>query len=470
MAKFCPGCGNENKDASKFCENCGYDLGSLEKAPIEETKVEIKSEKTVVSETESHGKVRELIGKLEDPNPQVRFNSALELGVVGGSGLDLLHEALISESLYTRWGAAYALGGVKSPESIPYLIDALRKNDHETNINIVKWILHAMGEIGGEEVIDPLLEVIDKKVKLDYDYSVQGWTTRVLGYVGNERVINILKNKIQRDWRRYVWLRAEGRWAIGKIEDKLQDKRMEPGSKIQYANSDFKSLNLTPGETKLLRSYNLRDKDDVGEMMMSYTLLDLIIRGVLTTEQHIKLKNVRKIIGKSYTSLVESCVIKQGDNFESTNLNPLEKEVVSYVKKDKGVTFEKFAVIMDNDRIGKNFRNKFVKYLVNEGYFKGGFSGMMGASLTDKGKETLNIVNEALYEGNDLRIWLKYNPEMAYEYLDNMGGNVLFKRHCLTNHEDIPILTRKLFEAKNHQEILYCYYWLLEGPNTDLTP
>lgn len=421
-----------------------------------------------VSEMESSGDVKGLIEMLEDSDPQIRFNSAQSLGSVGGCQLDLLHQALNSENLYLRWGAAYALGGVKDPKSVPYLIEALKKNYHELNGRITRWIIYAIGEIGGEEVLDALLELIDKKIEYNNDLWTQEYAVRVLGFIGGKKALKMLKNRIDHDWKGYAWLYADGKWAIGIIEDELQDKKMETDPNIEFASSNFKSLKLSPAESHLLKSYKVRDKDDIGEFMMIYTLYDLILRGVLITEQHINLKTKKRFLRESYTFLQEFCIIKHGENLKNTELKPHEKKIVSYVKKDRGIELSKFSSIADNDKIGAKFRNDYVKYLAGEGYFNSGVSRFVGTKLTDKGKEALELLGDALDEGNNIRIWLENDPGLAFQYINNMAGNILLKRHCTTTGNDIPVVSRKIFEAKNHQELLYCYYWLIEGPKTDL--
>lgn len=460
MAKFCPDCGNEIENTSKFCGSCGYDLSSLEITSKAEDKIDIKSDEidsSSVGKNVSPGDVKELIKKLENTDPQVRFDAAFELGTVGGSGLDILHEALNSENVYIRWGAAYALGGIKSPKSLPLLVKSL-KTEPETNIK--KWMIYALREIDDQEAVGPLLEILARD-------SIPNGLIRTLGYMGGEKALKALKYETKENFGGVMY--AEGEWAMSKILYDLQYFKMAPDSRIKYADSSLKSLNITPAEFYLLRKYKVRDKDDIGEFVLIYTLLDLLVREVLTSEQHINFKEKKKLFGGSEKFLQEFCIIKRGENYGSENLKPHEQEVVSYVKKDKGIDISKFQTIADNDSVGKRVRNKYIKYLANEGYFeKGGLSMVLGDKLTPKGKETLQLFNDAMDEGNDIRIWLKYNPEMAYEYLNNMAGNILLKRRCTTLYLDIPVLKRKINEAKTPQEKLLAYYYICEGPRSDL--
>ncbi|MBI5681472.1 MAG: HEAT repeat domain-containing protein [Methanobacterium sp.] len=413
-----------------------------------------------VDEMKNSEDIGGLIKLLEDSDWEVRYKSAEALGFVGKSQIGLLHEALNSENILVRWGAAYALGGVKDSNSVPYLKEALKKEDVG---NIRKWIVYALGEIGSSDVIEPLIDVLKKKEKTIEGVMTKRWAAHVLGYIGDAESLQILK-KESKD--KYPIQRAQANWAIGKIEYDLQYQKTDPIPEIEELTAELKSLNLTPAESYVIRLYHYHDKDDIGEFMMIYTLLDMIIRGALTSYLQVKAKK-KGFISKKM-DIEEKVILKKGENLENLDLKPHERKMVEYVE-GKGIELKDMKIIMDDDRIGAKFREDGIKYLAGQGYFEEGqnFKGT-DLKLTDKGSKASETINDALKTIRNLRIWMKEAPSLAEEYLSNVGGNVFIHRMCFLVDDDVPKLTRKVNESKTPEEKLLCYYWVMEGLRTNL--
>jgi len=413
-----------------------------------------------IKEYESSKDLNGLIRLLEDSDAEVRYKSAETLGSVGGSQIELLHEALKNENPLVRWGAAYAIGGVKNPKSVSYLKQALEK---EVSGHTSKWIIYALGEIGGAEAISPLTDEIKRKRKGRGGIEGKTWATHALGYIGGEETVPILKKEIKSS---YPFQKAESRWALGKIEYDLSYKKMEQIPQIQVATTDFKELNLTPAESYVTRVYQFHDKDDVGEFMMIYTLLDLMIRGALTSQVHIKAKK-KGIFGKK-EDIEETVIIKKGENLKNLDLKPHEKQIVGYIE-NKGTKLLTMARVMDDDRVGAKFREDGLRYLAGRGYFKEGDFKSTNIEITEEGSKVSETILNALNEGQNLRIWIKEAPHLAEEYLKNVRGLVLLKRLCFAYDDEVSRLTRKIDEAKTEEEKLLCYYWVAEGLKSSLT-
>jgi hypothetical protein len=410
---------------------------------------------TKVREYESSKDVEGLIRLLEDSDADVRFKSAQALGLVGGNQLELLLDALKSENPLVRWGAAYALGGVKDPKSVSYLKKALKS---EVSGHIRKWIIYALGEIGGEEVIDPLLDAVKRKRKGRGGIEAKSGATHALGYIGGPESVPILKKETSST---YPFHKAESKWAVGKIEYDLSYKKPEQIPQIQVATANFTALNLTPAESYLTRVYQFHDKDDVGEFMMIYTLLDLMIRGGITSCIHTKAKK-KGLFGKK-EDIEEVVILKKGENLDNLDLKPHEKEIVDYIE-DKGTKLLVMAHLMDDDRVGAKFREDGLRYLAGRDYFdKGGDFKSTDIEITEEGSKVSATILEALNEGQNLRIWFKDAPNLAYEYIKNVRGLLLLKRLCFAYDDEVTRLNRKIEEAKTEEEKLLCYYWVAEG-------
>ncbi len=78
----------------------------------------------------SQEQVTELLTKLKDTDPAVRFSAARALGEIKDkSAVPALMEALKDERSFVRSYAAKALGAIKDNSAIPALIDALKDDD-----------------------------------------------------------------------------------------------------------------------------------------------------------------------------------------------------------------------------------------------------------------------------------------------------------------------------------------------------
>ncbi len=408
-----------------------------------------------VKEYESSKDVKGLIRLLEDSDADIRYKSAVALGFVGDSQIELLFDALKSDNPLVRWGAAYALGGIKDSKSVSYLKKALKK---EVSGHIRKWIIYALGEIGGAEVINPLLDAIKRKKRGTGGIEAKSWATHALGYIGGAESIPILKKERNTT---YLFHKAESRWAMGKIQYDLSYKKPEIIPQIQDAVADFALLNLSPAESYVTRVYQFHDKDDVGEFMMIYTLLDLMIRGAITSHIHIKAKK-KGLFGKK-EDIEEKVILKKGENLDNIDLKPHEKEIVGYIK-NKGTKLLTMAYMMDDDRIGAKFREDGLRYLAGQGYFdKDQDFKSTDIKITEEGSKVSDTILKALNDGQNLRIWLKEAPHLAEEYLNNVRGLVLLKRLCFAYDDEVARLTRKIDEAKTEEQKLMCYYWVAEG-------
>lgn len=413
-----------------------------------------------VEEMKNSDDVGGLIKLLEDSDWEVRYKSAQTLGFIGKSQIELLHEALKSENILVRWGAAYALGGVKDSRSIPYLKEALRKEEAD---HIKKWIVYALGEIKGGDVIEPLIDILKRKDKSVEGLMTKRWAMHALGYTGGAETLPILKKEAK---GKFPIQRAQANWAIGKIRYDLAYQKKEPIPGIEEETEELKSLNLTPAESYVIRLYHYYDKDDIGEFMMIYTLLDLMIRGALTSHLHTKVKK-KGFISKKM-DIEEKIIIKKGENLENLDLKPHEKKMVEYAE-DKWAELKNMKFLMDDDRKGKEFRENGLKYLAGLGYFEEGQNfKKTNIKITDKGSKASETINDALKTVRNLRIWMKEAPDLAVEYLKNVGGNVFIHRMCFLLEDDVLKLTRKVNESKTPEEKLLCYYWIIEGLRTNL--
>jgi hypothetical protein len=112
----------------------------------------------------AHGQadnVSRLIRQLKDPNPEVRGNAAIALGLSKDPrAVEPLIVALKDRDAQVRLQAAHALGEVKDPRAVSALLAVLRDRDTEIISEPTLYIFFIeRGEPGSE---DALVETLDK--------------------------------------------------------------------------------------------------------------------------------------------------------------------------------------------------------------------------------------------------------------------------------------------------------------------
>jgi len=122
--------------------------------------------------------------------------------------IDLLRGDLERKEGVVRWGAADALGDIRSEKAIEPLITALA-TDKESG---VRWgAASALGRIGSEKAIEPLI----KALATDKESGVRWGAASALGRIGSERAIEPLIKVLATDKESDVRVRAAD--ALGDI-------------------------------------------------------------------------------------------------------------------------------------------------------------------------------------------------------------------------------------------------------------
>lgn len=95
------------------------------------------------------------------------------------------------------------------------LIEALDEDNEQIRENVI----HALGLIGDERAIEPLMNVLSEDVFSDTEWAVQQTAAEALSFIG-EPAIEPLINAIE---GRNVYMRQGAAWALGGIND---DRRL----------------------------------------------------------------------------------------------------------------------------------------------------------------------------------------------------------------------------------------------------
>ncbi len=122
--------------------------------------------------------------------------------------IDSLIKDLEAKESSVRWDAAYALGGIGSEQAIDPLLNALTT---DTDSSVRGSAAYALGRIGSEQAIDPLLNALTTAK----DRYVRGIAAYALGRIGSEQAIDPLLKALTTAKDRDV--RGRAAYALGEI-------------------------------------------------------------------------------------------------------------------------------------------------------------------------------------------------------------------------------------------------------------
>jgi len=112
-------------------------------------------------------------------NEDVKYWSTVVLGAIGREALTPLIEALRTDNKEIRFFAAEALGKIRDPQVIPYLLEALR----DKSWPVRKSAADALEEIG-EAAIGPLIKALKNE-----NNDIRFWTKRILRNFGDLAIV-----------------------------------------------------------------------------------------------------------------------------------------------------------------------------------------------------------------------------------------------------------------------------------------
>jgi HEAT repeat protein len=113
-----------------------------------------------------------------------------------------------AEEVAVRRSALYAIGQIKDPEGIQYLVPHMHDPDKEVRVNVYR----ALGEIGGKEALPHLLEGLGDTYGMAQREAVLGLNT-----VGGPEVLQALMEVLETEQREEVIHSAV--WTIGQLGD-----------------------------------------------------------------------------------------------------------------------------------------------------------------------------------------------------------------------------------------------------------
>ena len=106
------------------------------------------------------GKIAEVVGYLDDPDPEVGEEAARALGRIGMTeAVEALVKRLRDPDSGLRCQAAQALGQIGDPRAVPALIDGLS----DVSVELQDACAQALGDIGGREALRHLRKFLDGK-------------------------------------------------------------------------------------------------------------------------------------------------------------------------------------------------------------------------------------------------------------------------------------------------------------------
>jgi len=88
--------------------------------------------------------IERLIGLLKDTDPNISSDAANQLVMIGTSAVHALIEAVKDGDEDVRWGAAWALRGIKAVRAVPTLIEALKDGNEEVRRSAAEALVRVL--------------------------------------------------------------------------------------------------------------------------------------------------------------------------------------------------------------------------------------------------------------------------------------------------------------------------------------
>ena len=143
--------------------------------------------------------VESLLQACPDSDKEVRLTAIEALGQIGAQGpavysrlriVSALVKAMDDEQSSVRWAAAHALGQIRDPDTIPALIQALRRNQNYVKRSISDALRHTVSH----QSVSHILKALN-----DPDVNVRRTAVEILGRLGEEdvKVVPALLNCLQ---------------------------------------------------------------------------------------------------------------------------------------------------------------------------------------------------------------------------------------------------------------------------------
>lgn len=160
----------------------------------------------VLGAVKSDKVVQPLAELLYDTEHNVRRAAADALGGTGSSqAISILINALQNPDMGVESDAARSLGKLDAVEALPFLIDGLQKEPV-----IARWCAWALGEIGSNVAIEPLVFYLENGENCDYNM-----TGDALRKLGSERAEDAYIAGLQSDkW----WIQSGSATALGELQ------------------------------------------------------------------------------------------------------------------------------------------------------------------------------------------------------------------------------------------------------------
>lgn len=153
--------------------------------------------------------VNDLIEKLENKSPEIRKQSAEQLGWIEDKrAVDALIKHLKDENIEVRAMCALSLGKIKDAKAVNSLIEALKDSEQDVR----NAVIIALANIGEPSSLQTIIDLLDNETSTKCRVSA----VKALGSFGDLSSIPIL-NKILQNTSEDLFVRSYAAQSIGKI-------------------------------------------------------------------------------------------------------------------------------------------------------------------------------------------------------------------------------------------------------------
>ena len=297
--------------------------------------------------------VKPLIELLEDESGDVRKHTAAALGNIGDErAVEPLITALKDKEWTVRKCAVTALGKIGDERALKPLLKALNDEDSDVKRRVIlslekmknlaidpllrafydkDWrvqaiVAEALGKIGDERAVQPLIRALTDKDKIERNRYVRGKAAEALGRLGDKRAIKPLVDALN---EKYIYVRRKAEKAL---------ERLGQISELNYYDDGNISFNYS--DSWILEEGNGNEKLISGKLKGSHLKFSVNTREDL---DFISLEEFSELIKDVFLSqkahiISESAILIDNQNGVELVIENLN---IEYAKKVKVIGFKK---------------------------------------------------------------------------------------------------------------------------------
>lgn len=282
----------------------------------------------------SNRDIKGLINALDFPDDSIRTLAVDALGVIGPDAIKLLHQALRSQSINIRCGAARSLAKIHNPLAIPALEEGLRSPIQSIRIDCASGL-------GKVKDISAIL-ILRTHYKLEKSQEVQLAVLEALALLGDTGAIDTIFSLLESDDHNIRIMASTSLSRLGQpVQEHLIHGLQNEKPAVRYACANALSVNRTTNAVIPLIQ-TLADEDEgvqkaAQEALCHYDLIaaQYLTKALNTSNQKLKQMVIRTL--ERMAGVAEGPLLSQLSNPES-KATEIIIQILGKVGGEKSIT------------------------------------------------------------------------------------------------------------------------------------